>query len=307
VAAALALSVWLALLGPAGTAAKGARGKTVVSPGFSLKGAGGYELQVGGTGGRVYATIEKKSRAFKTSGNSFSFGDLSNTYFVRGIATRSRLEADFGPFGKVDLEFTPSGKTRQPRRAQICGGQQPVEQPGHFSGTVSFTGDHGFATFHAKRVKGRIFELSEVSCGRRVLSSRGAIIVSSGGKPEALLDASAPDGDVSFAAVANAAPERPDFFATEGRRYGRLLELRSAESIGDEAPGAFELDEGLTAATVRPSAPFEGEASFRRETSGETTWSGTLAVPFLGGGVQLTGGAIEASLGRPKTQRDGSR
>jgi len=64
---------------------------------------------------------------------------------------------------------------------------------------------------------------------------------------------------------------------------------------GDE--GDFSFDDALSSAKVSPPPPFRGSAELRRGASNQKSWSGPLAVSFLGAPeVPLTGTAFGASL-----------
>lgn len=62
---------------------------------------------------------------------------------------------------------------------------------------------------------------------------------------------------------------------------------------GRQPAAAFDYDPLLRTATVQPSAPFSGVASFHRGAAPTNRWTGTLSVDFPGkANVPLTGGAF---------------
>ena len=74
--------------------------------------------------------------------------------------------------------------------------------------------------------------------------------------------------------------------------------MKISRAVGAIGPPAdFLFDNALSTATVAPSPPFTGSASFQRNPDGTASWTGDLATTFLGlGEVGLAGPAFKASL-----------
>jgi hypothetical protein len=289
---ALALVGTLTLFGPGAAIARTRTHKTVVVPILFLQGKNGFQLQILGARHRVTATVAKAVRLKPEAGASS--GTLTNEYVTRGRATPTRVRASFGQIGRVDVRFKPSGKREAFRPNQKCHAEEIFLQPGHFTGSVSFTGEERYASFHARHFKGAVVEVI-AGCSRPNMAR-----AAKASQARARLTAETPSGGLGLEALGFGASKRPTFGAFEKRRLGNVSERRTAISEADENPGAFEFDEGLTTATLRPSSPFEGTATFERAADGTTTWSGDLRADFLGGPpVALTGPPIEADLIRP--------
>jgi hypothetical protein len=232
---------------------------------------------------------------------SVSRGGQSNTYFTKAdISKKREIAADFARFGRVSVDFKPTGWPRREAPFPGCRGGPTVTVPGLFVGAVRFHGEGSFARFSAGRVHGQ-----EQTTPRWVCPGGG----SNGGQQEegkaTILTASTPGGGISFDAIG--APEFPGalFFAVSRRSYGRVSESRAAIATS-KSPASFQFDEGLTEATVRPGGLFHGTASFQRGSApAPDSWSGSLRVSFLGGDAALTGGRIEATLSHPGSSRGG--
>lgn len=79
-----------------------------------------------------------------------------------------------------------------------------------------------------------------------------------------------------------------------------MIRNASAFEIGEDTATAFQvpnLAEPLTEATVSPSAPFSGSATFHLDGPKTASWTGDLAVELPGAGeVPLSGEGISAGL-----------
>ena len=73
---------------------------------------------------------------------------------------------------------------------------------------------------------------------------------------------------------------RPRFLAVDQASEGSIAVIRLAYVRG--AAPAFSFDSALSRATVSPPPPFHGSAELRRGPRNAKSWSGSLAVSFLG-------------------------
>jgi hypothetical protein len=233
---------------------------------------------------------------------SVSDGRRVNVYATRGAVSKDGdVKARFAHFGIVAIEFRPRGKPRPEEPFPGCHGKPLVRQAGVFTGRIRFHGERGFAEFVADRARGEMVKTPPWHCGGG----------GHHGEPEAerdeeaVLEASTPGGNVGFYATGrrSTSPRLGSiFFATAIRRFGRLLEIRTAVA-SPRSPKSFEFDDTLSAATVHPGWPFLGTGVFQRGADGVASWTGSLRVSFLGGDEALTGGRFEASLEPPKRGR----
>lgn len=219
-------------------------------------------------------------------------GDLNNAYFVKGRPSARGLDADFGRFGKLDLKFRAVGSPKELKGLYLGCHKPPLEQKGVFTGDFRFRGEEGFVEIHAGRLTGASITTQTQKCG----GFEGG----EAEEEEAIeLSASNPTGSLSFSAISVAGPRGAPiclFSASDTQRHGRVIEFRTAGAFGHRKN--FEFDEALSSASARPGSPFEGSATFERAANGSVTWSGDLRADFLGGSERLTGGRIEASLGK---------
>jgi len=98
------------------------------------------------------------------------------------------------------------------------------------------------------------------------------------------------------------------FGASErGSRAGYLAEMeQTVGSLGvfrgvavRASPATFAFDSALSSAAVTPPAPFSGSGSFQRGLTGAKSWTGPLAVSFLGApDVSLTDPRFKTQLTR---------
>lgn len=297
---ALALLLGLGLLVPRGAVAKGAG--TFTFPG------GGPTFESAVRAGRYKLTLQAQKDG--GVGVVISRGPhAENAYFTRGkVSEDGQIAADFGALGRVALSFVPKGPPQHQKFPfPGCRGKPSLVQHGVFAGTLRFRGEGGFVEARSSRVRGTSTTMHRQTCresgGAGDPEERGSERLE-----EAELTASTPNGNLEFKAVGAHEKGGGDaaaaLIASEVRRLGKVIEIRELSGRGHAR--AFEFDEGLTSATVRPGSPFEGTASFARGADGAVTWSGDLRADFLGGSEALTGGRIEASLERPETSSESS-
>jgi hypothetical protein len=262
---------------------------------FGLPASNGYTLHVKTERGMTIVSLRR--------------GGLSSTYYVSDSAGPEGIAADLGPLGRIDVRFAPSGETKtvhvprgDHRRPGCRFPRRLVRSLGAFTGTISFRGENGFTSVEATQVQGSVGPSARPRCD---------------GEPTALRLAPAPErrrvenvwlaADTVLAAVDHSSPETASFtiffaYASDGDvRYAvdriespqpGLMILRSAVVIAPRS--TFSHPGDLTSATLRPPAPFSGEATF---SARRQRLSGDLAVRFPGTPPQpLTGPEFETRL-----------
>lgn len=237
------------------------------------------------------------------------------TYFAHGRVTPHSIEASFGDRGRIALRFQPSDRKIHASRKAGC--RRPndavIADLGVFDGELSFRGEGGFTSAKVHRVRGRSVDLRALLACVLGISPKadaalpavqpplgihlpGLVAERSGaGGPKVPAAPTHPGtGPKSTTLVA----ERKEalariVFAAQLRGDGRprflAVDQVSEGSIGivrliyvrGTAP-AFSFDGILSSATVNPPAPFSGSAELRRGPGNAKSWSGTLAVSFLG-------------------------
>jgi len=275
---------------PGATAAASRRGTfTLAFPraaGFSLRATNGYRAQLEAIGHRVVLSVSR--------------GPASASYEVRGRFSRRGIEARFGRFGRVDVEFRPSGKVVREGPYGGCRGRPAVRRIGVFAGTIRFRGEHGYTKISAAQARGGIESALKWRCK---LGNGGGGDRESEADVTTILQARTRHGRLGFAAITLRAPgERglTAFFAGSDEHRGRMHVERAAFAFSRRR--TFIFDEFLTSATVKPPKPFDGAGLFRRGPGGSTSWRGDLTVSLPGtGNVALSGRLYKAHLIQPET------
>jgi hypothetical protein len=226
-----------------------------------------------------------------------------------------RLRADFGAIGSLSVRFRPDGKGRLGRESKKCAGRRGGDEYGHFVGRISLRGEGGYFTVHTRRLSGSLTRTFRLRCHvkrRRPIyppeSLREAVV------PEMVLPGGGGTGG-SLASLqiqdqegSRALAMRVDHFA--GQREGATVQLVEREYQGKMPVGRSVAIEGtspgtlLTSlpgehpkrATLKPPAPFRGEAEYLAESPTSHRWTGTLAVQFPGLLQPLTGPEFASSL-----------
>lgn len=269
-------------------------GYVVTSPDYrsitlGVKSSNGY---------RVYA--ERRGRSvFLLAAN----GQSTAAYVTRSRRPRGDMIATrFPGLGRLAVRFRPKGPPQHiPPFFPQCHGGGAVKQPGYFVGTIRFRGERGYTYVRTTRARGAIETVAREVCKRSMFDE--------GDEPdteriELLALSRSGRRAVSFDASAIFIPESApltDFGATVAERRRGMEIYRSVFvpgkaqdlNLGDTRP--FPLS-----ATVTPPAPFQGSAEFQRDAEGNSTWTGSLSVPFPGlGRVALAGPSFTARLCQP--------
>lgn len=254
-----------------------------------LHARGGYEVEVIGTGNFVALEVGHKH------------GHAATAYVVKGTVTGSRLQADFGAFGKLSLRFHPGKSRHSVHRKHFCGGVPlKVDHEGVYTGSVQFTGEGGYVSVDARRGRGKITRFASECGPLRLHRSSSASASASGPK---LKETSRPRALFAFWRHGGQSVEFGGFtffgktlyLVETAQTEGRLAIERFAM---DTAPlRTFALDETLTSSHVSPRKPFIGTGTYSAAPDGSIAWEGSLAVNFPGApAFPLTGPQFEAEL-----------
>jgi hypothetical protein len=230
-------------------------------------------------------------------------------YAVSAEITDSTIQAKFGSLGQIDYSFAPQGSAN-------------LECPGaagskvNFTGTFTFTGENGYVHIDADDATGTYSLFPEPpACSaapaeRRATASRAAPYQPYVGEGATL-------GATTFAKTTNGSRRLRALTVTrkEPRKETSVSGLLAEDDHGMSviraatvtAPArAFEWGFAEGTATVSPSAPFSGTASFTRHADGRKTFTGSLRVPLLGitKPVAMAGAAFHATLHRGTPHED---
>jgi hypothetical protein len=255
----------------------------------------------------------------------------TTTYLAHGRATPTSIHASFGDRGRIDLDFRPSGREIHASRQAGC--RRPsgntIAKLGLFLGELRFRGEGGYTSAETHRVHGGTVNLAAlVSCrpgGKLPGLNRSSAPPRPSPAPYALGAGRRRYGKADFPgpAVPTHPSHRPKrttlftslklplsrtvfgvrqrgtgaarFLAAEEASEGRIGIIRLA---GVSSPrSTFTFDDTLANATVAPPAPFSGRGVFQQGIGKAESWTGSLAVSFLGApGVPLTGSSFRTGL-----------
>jgi hypothetical protein len=237
----------------------------------------------------------------------------TSTYLAHGKATPTSIQASFGDRGRVELHFQPSG--REIRASRQAGCRRPsnntIAQLGLFVGELRFRGEGGYTSAEAHRVPGGTVDLAAlVSCrpggelpglagasARRPASTSPAVPThpSHGPKRTSLLASLKLPLSRTVFGVRTGGTGPARFLAGEEVSEGRIGTIRLS---GVSAPqAAFTFDDTLANAAVAPPTPFSGRGVFQQGIGAAESWTGSLAVSFLGAPkVPLTGSSFRTRL-----------
>lgn len=292
-----------ALLASAAPALAGAS-----SAAFTVRGSNGFSIDVGSEAGTVVLAASERRPPFATFASdgrprlAGTANGAASVYYARGSSGgANRIEARLGALGRISVSFQPSGRKRVTvlrggAAAVSCAApRRIVRRLGTFTGTIEFRGEDGYTEVAATRARGSVGTPLPRRCGGAGTGTAGASRAAPWPEPgSAVLGAVDARAGVRFRAATTATGAA--FRATLRERLpGGLVVLRRA--VAGAPPSAFSFDRGLTAARVKPPAPFSGVGRFRARRGGGVSWSGNLRVTFPGLNVAMTGPGFATRLG----------
>ncbi|HET9162030.1 MAG TPA: hypothetical protein VFN89_01115 [Solirubrobacterales bacterium] len=255
----------------------------------------------------------------------------TTTYLAHGRVTPTSIAASFGDRGRISVRFRPSGREVHASRKAGCrrSGGPSLAELGVFSGELRFQGEGGYTSAEVHRVPGRSIDPAALRACLIGASSSGSATLPGARPPFGIRLPGPVGGRLARAPRVPAVPTNPStgpesttlladrklaldrtVFAAQMRGKGspRFLAMEEASegSIGvvrvvyaRGAPGSFAADRILSSASVSPPAPFAGDGKLQRGPGNARSWTGPLAVSFLGEPrVPLTGAPFGAWLSR---------
>lgn len=273
------------------------------SAAFTVQGSNGFSIDVGSEGGGVVLAASERRPPFATFSSdgrprpAGTANGAASVYYAQGSGGAHRIEARLGALGRISVRFRPSGRKRVTvlrggAAAVSCAApRRIVRRLGTFTGTIEFRGEDGYTEVATTRARGSVGTPLPARCGGAASASRAAPWPEPG---SAVLGAVDERAGISFRAATTATGA--GFRATlRERRPDGLVVLRRA--VAGAPPSTFSFDRGLTAARVKPPAPFSGVGHFRARPGGGVSWSGNLRVTFPGLNVAMTGPGFATRLG----------
>jgi hypothetical protein len=315
----------LALLGQ-GSSTFGPPGNRVLSE-LRFENSDGYTISVVAFGQTVALSVTHAHGRRKGHGPA-----STTTYLAHGKVTPMSIAASFGDRGRIEVRFRPSGRDVWATHKAGCkrSGNGIIARFGVFAGELSFRGEGGFTSAEVHRVSGRsvdfdalvaclfgatprdqqaVFPAPKLPWGlhlpgadpglRQATPATPGVRThpSVGPKPTTLLaDLKTPLTQTVFAAQVRGRGQ-VHFQAFEAASEGSIGVIRFVKA--QAGPSAFSVDDILSSAAVRPPAPFSGTGAYRQGPGNTKSWTGSLAVSFLGAPhASLTGSPFIARLGR---------
>ena len=313
----MAVVVLCALAVPAGASARGGahrRHIQVIQPtteaSLKLGTHGGYTIGV---------AFEEPDLAVlsvqRFDGSRFGVEETNYGAHFHGSLVGGRVTADFGAVGSVAVRFRPAGPVKEERLPRMCEGRPSRSESGRWVGKVSLRGEGGYFAVSNGAAAGTLYRTFLFRCHvHRPLPVP---------KPKSLLKRIEPQIGFSIASILLGTVSS---LQAESREHGRLIGMRAAHATGrgpgaEVEAGAFEYQgrmpvgrfvqilnappgslvttlpgEHPATATLKPRAPFTGEASYLAVSPTDHSWTGTLAVRFPGLVAPLTGSSFYTTL-----------
>jgi hypothetical protein len=222
---------------------------------------------------------------------------VATTYSAPISGEADHPEADLGPFGRVAVAFEPSGAQRvahldqQGKTTGCVFPRRIVRRLGTFTGTIEFRGENGYASVEATSAPGSLGTSPFRNCSTRRPKASPETVTGQAG-PDAFLNASDRDGLSFFASTLGPGVS---FHAVSAEALpGGIGVVRTAQATATGA--AFDLDSERHSVTLRPPAPFSGQATFRSSSAAAPSWSGSLTAAFPGMTVPLVGPPFHTQL-----------
>jgi hypothetical protein len=220
------------------------------------------------------------------------------------------------PAGRVDVHFPGLGRIvgrvvgdgkPEPRGRTGCAATE-VTESGHFVGHLVFRGAGGYRTWRASRAES--VTKRNTSCGEEAppktlfgyLGETGTPVIEGGSSLDSVLGSGYKNGKRSvqfFAEIHGSGPEETAGFTVFDHEWlagHRIAADRWTSRRGVPLGDHFEIGPGARkppSATLRPPAPFSGEATYSRKGHKLT---GDLSVNFLGLKLRIAGADTVAFL-----------
>lgn len=249
---------------------------------FELDGTNGYEVTV----------FELREADFPPTVAVSAHRERERADYEAPGELEPGVHAVFGSLGRVAVSFQRR-KRSVDRPEKGC---TWITETGSFKGEFSFVGEGGYTAAATTSAPGEVMRLPNGFCGLGIDRK--------GPRPPDLIREKRL---VARSRVSRGAVEfetnriefvRHVWFEAQLREYFEPMTItRGVTAFGPRS--TLKLGAGRTprSATVRPPAPFDGEARFRDPPHGPPTWKGSLSVSLPGApGVSLAGPSFAARL-----------
>jgi hypothetical protein len=252
---------------------------------------------------------------------------VTMSYATVGKLDRHGVEADFGPFGHIELNFVGSPK-RSVSHSPNCQPHGPdVNEYGRMVGSAEFETLGGIVSVDSDRLS---VEGETWSSPKQVCDAKPSNVVSGGDTMEARRPHIVEKGEGLVTTVMARAHMMgrtidvyavklnhefvPDMAATSTRRFGKVVASTSVHAPEGAALPGEAVSLSIDGAGTRPrgavlsaAAPFSGNAIYRKRPGVAPSWLGSLAVEIPGEGLLPLAGpnfdAIACAYASDRLQR----
>lgn len=307
---------WIVSGSSEGPARRG--GHAHVTQKFSLTGTNGYEVAL---------HLEDRRRlrldAVKTD---LRHGTVSSVFYSLKApqpAHSDDIKARIAGVARIDVRFVPTKTTKaQPEEGPECGAGPLTTESGHYVGTISFRGEHGYTRVQARSAPGSVERQAPHKCMLSKAVKHDPAVEKEEAETVDKLEEeeqkgkTEETGEVQMTAIDR---RREVVFASSRKELhagGKDTAQSTFEAFRFQHRGPLDEDSIVVQfaskgspfklpdathptdeAVVSPSLPFSGSATFRRPSPNSVTWTGNLKVDMPAfGTVALTGPRVEASL-----------
>lgn len=264
---------------------------------FNLRGSNGYRMVVWAASGKGY----RHGQILILVGRR----QEGVTYFAPAEVTDTKVAADLGAFGEIDVAFQPSGD-RGVAHPVCDSSQRTTYDKGSYVGVIELHGEEGYTRVRATTAPFTLHPFIDFICGGSV-SGEGIGHGLLGARLRARAKF-APGEAIELQANQNRPGARVVVSASTNERRDRVRIFREASFVLPAS--AFDFAPDLEKAAFTPPAPFSGTARYLRDATLANRWTGDLEVDLPGrSGVALTGSRFDISLVRAQltTGRSGVR
>jgi hypothetical protein len=230
---------------------------------------------------------------------------ITMSYTTEGKVNRRGIDADFGDFGRIELNFVGSPE-RSVSHSPNCRPHGPdLNEYGRMTGSAEFETLGGVVKLdsHQLSVEGQTWSSPKQTCtpkpsnvvyGRTAMEARRPHRVEKGEGfvTTVMARAHTMGRTIDIYALKLNHEFVPDMAATSTRRFGKVLTSTSVHAPeGEEGPGeavGLSIDGDGTrprGATLSAAAPFSGSATYRKAPGAAPSWLGSLAVEIPGEGT----------------------
>ncbi len=239
---------------------------------FDVDGSHGYTVRVTGNNQNFVGLTTWKGKGFATT-----------SYDTSGTSTKTKLQADLGTFGTIDLTFHPK-KTIHPPNPPRCNGSL-TRTEGVYKGTLKFTGENGYTKVNVHSADGK-HVVDKLNChGHSHHRTHVHLLAQTG-------------GSMFQADLIKQKKSKPYFSAFRQESAFPVTIYRTAGVTGPRSDFTYN-DPSYTKAKVRPPAPFSGKGVYDNGT-----WTGSLQIDFPGApNTPYAGPGWGASLGEVVQKR----